>query len=127
MSILRTIYSWKIIKSADKSYNIMIMGHWAYAEVSVGIVVGCLPIMHKFGQHFGRKICGSFSHKSESVQSWSAESSTKANHMSKFTRYLAERSSGTVAADTGNEPFNPKAGLKGKYVTIDEHERTPSN
>jgi hypothetical protein len=55
-SILRTYYTWKTIKYADASYNVIIMGHWAWAEVSTGIVISCLPVFPKFVQHFGGKI-----------------------------------------------------------------------
>ena len=55
-SILRTFYSWKVAQSPDISYNVMLVGIWAWAEMAVGIIVSCLPIMPKFFQHFSPKV-----------------------------------------------------------------------
>ena len=55
-SILRTFYSWRVAQSPDISYNVMLVGIWAWAEMAVGIIVSCLPIMPKFFQHFSPKV-----------------------------------------------------------------------
>lgn len=34
----------------------MLVGIWAWAEMAVGIIVSCLPIMPKFFQHFSPKV-----------------------------------------------------------------------
>ena len=36
---------------------------WAYAELSLGTIASCLPVLPKFFRHFGPKIYGSFCHK----------------------------------------------------------------
>ena len=55
-SILHTYYSWKIYRSEDVSYNIVIVCFWATAEIAMGIIVSCLPVLPRFFQHYGPKI-----------------------------------------------------------------------
>ena len=56
MSIVRTYYSWQLAASPDKSYLLAVCGLWSSAELSVGVLIGCFPIMPKFFQHIGPKI-----------------------------------------------------------------------
>ena len=51
-SIMRTYYTLKFAQSPDISHNISIMGFWTWAEVAIGILICCLPIMPKFFHHF---------------------------------------------------------------------------
>lgn len=55
-SIIRLYYAISLAQSDDVTYNITLMGFWTYAELSVGIVCGCLPIFPKFLQTFGKKL-----------------------------------------------------------------------
>ncbi|ERF70422.1 hypothetical protein EPUS_04700 [Endocarpon pusillum Z07020] len=54
-SIMRTYYTWKVLKSPDVSYNVIIMGYWTIAEITTGIVVSCLPVMPKLFHHYTSK------------------------------------------------------------------------
>ena len=59
-SILRTYYTWVIVRSVDQSYNIARMAMWAMAELSIGVVISCLPVIPKFFQHMGPKLSSAF-------------------------------------------------------------------
>ena len=56
MSIVRTYYAWQLAASPDKSYLLAEYGLCSYVELSVGVLIGCFPIMPKFFQHIGPKI-----------------------------------------------------------------------
>ena len=67
---MRTYYSYQVPKSFDKSYNLELMGLWGWAELAIGIIVGCLPVTPKFFQHVGPKVLNVFASVSKSdVQS----------------------------------------------------------
>ena len=40
----------------DKTYHIMQMCLWNYAELATGVFISCLPVIPKFFQHVGPKI-----------------------------------------------------------------------
>ena len=75
-SSLRTYYTWKFSESPDISYNIVPVGMCAYAEVSTGLVISCLPVMPRFFQHICPKVSkslhsGSLSFKKTSTSDFS--------------------------------------------------------
>lgn len=66
-SILRTYYTFRIAQGPDVTFNIVVMGLGATAELSIGVVVSCLPVLPRFVRHFGPKITRSFSFHSTST------------------------------------------------------------
>ena len=50
-SILRTYYTARQIRALDVSYNIMLQGRWILAEMTLGIIISCSPVMPKFFRH----------------------------------------------------------------------------
>lgn len=61
-SILRLLYSSELIQvpSNNPAYQIDLdrLGLWAFAEIAIGIIVGCLPVLPKFSKHFASKRAG---------------------------------------------------------------------
>ena len=57
---MRTYYSYQVPKSFDKTYNLELMGLWGWAELAIGIIVGCLPVTPRFCQHVGPKVSNLF-------------------------------------------------------------------
>ncbi|KAL8691956.1 MAG: hypothetical protein Q9218_002918 [Villophora microphyllina] len=55
-SIIRTRYTFKMVQSSDTSYYLIIFGLWTWAEITIGIIVGCLPVMPKFVHTLRSKI-----------------------------------------------------------------------
>ena len=53
---MRTYYTWQLAASPDKSYLLAAHGLCSDAELSVGVLIGCFPIMPKFFQHVGPKL-----------------------------------------------------------------------
>ncbi|KAG8531295.1 uncharacterized protein KY384_002923 [Bacidia gigantensis] len=48
VSIVRTYYSFVVLESLDNTYVMMLNGFWAWAEMTIGILIACLPIMPRF-------------------------------------------------------------------------------
>lgn len=126
-SILRTYYTWKIVRSPDITYNMIIMGLWAYAEITIGIIVSCLPVFPKFFKHVGPKIYGTFSlgslsgtllrHKLRSTQN-----TDKTNTSSGIRQPFPRRGGENSIPKTWNDSYHSKAELKGEYITLDEYD-----
>ena len=53
---MRTYYSWKIRYSADFSYLLTIIDIWTSAEIAIGTVVSCIPVIPMFLRHTSPKI-----------------------------------------------------------------------
>jgi hypothetical protein len=59
------------------------MGYWAWAEMSTGIIISCLPVVPRFVQHFGRKYhhhCRPRAGSNPAQKSLSDDSKNKAGH-----------------------------------------------
>lgn len=125
-SIMRTYYTWKIVQSPDITYNLCIMGLWAYAEISIGIVVSCLPVLPKFFNHFGPTIYGSFSLRTWSVTLFRPKmrfigNTDKTGTSSGFRGPCTKRSGGNSIPETWNDS-NHSSELKGAYINLDKYE-----
>ena len=73
-SILRTYYTWKVDSEPDVSYNIVEMGLWTLAEVAIGVIVSCLPVLPRFFQDIGPKVCRAFSIETKPSSNLGSES-----------------------------------------------------
>ncbi len=51
----------------DITFNTIVMGLGGTAELSIGVLVSCLPVLPRFVQHFGPVIIRSFSFHSAST------------------------------------------------------------
>ena len=127
-SILRTYYTWKIINSPDITYNMIIMGLWAYAEITIGIVVSCLPVVPKFFKHIGPKIYATFSLGSMpgTLLRPKLRSTDKTNTSSRIRQHFTKRSGGNRIPETWNDSYHSKVELKGEYITLDEYDMRQS-
>lgn len=126
-SILRTYYSWKIYKSEDISYNMIIMGFWTYAEIAIGITVSCLPVIPRFFHHFGPKIRTLVlsRYKSSATsgnKSASTGSTPKIKTVPKLSDASTTRGRGTMASDPWD---NSTTHIKGDYITLDDYDERP--
>lgn len=55
-SIVRLYYAIRALETGDITYNIAMMGLWTHAEVAVGIICSCLPVLPIFFQTVWPKI-----------------------------------------------------------------------
>lgn len=63
-SVFRTYYSFRVAQDPDVTFNMIVMTLGASAEISIGIVVSCLPVLPRFSQHLGPKLSRAFSVRS---------------------------------------------------------------
>ncbi|KAL8895218.1 MAG: hypothetical protein Q9207_008255, partial [Kuettlingeria erythrocarpa] len=57
-SVVRLVYSIRVDRNQSSvQYQLTLnkQGLWAFAEISIGIIVGCIPLVHKFFKHFSSK------------------------------------------------------------------------
>lgn len=122
-SILRTYYSFQVSKSSDKSYNLELMGLWSWAELTIGIIVGCLPVIPKFFQHAGPRVFKILSFRSnyEIGPAHALKTRDEAPKTNRFT--IIQRPFTTYVRSSISEsltdPYSPQARLHGEYLTPD--------
>lgn len=47
-SVVRIYYAIRILKTGDMTYNFVVLGLWSHAEITFGIICGCLPVLPRF-------------------------------------------------------------------------------
>ncbi len=125
-SILRTYYSFQVSKSSDKTYNLQLMGLWAWAELAIGIIVGCLPVMPRFFQHIGPKVYQtlSFGFKNEISPAHGlkdAHKKAKANAFTKIQRPFATYIRPSVSRSL-TDTYSPETQFHDDCLTLDKLE-----
>ena len=60
--------------SPDTSYNVVPMGLWTFAELAIGFIISCLPVIPKFFQHISPKVSRALSVLSKSTKDSGIES-----------------------------------------------------
>ena len=118
-SILRTYYTWRTVKSSDTSWELLLMGLWSWAELSIGIIVGCLPALSKFFQHIGPKIHGSISGVLPGSEPCAAMDTSKAKALARVKKPFAKYGVGASVSDSWNDPYSPSAQLHDDYLVLD--------
>ena len=110
MSIIRTYYCWQLAASPDKSYLLAAYGLCSDAELSVGVLIGCFPIMPKFFQHIGPKLSEALSFRSkatsENGDNLGYRSMTPENHtLTKIKNPFSKYKVGSSIVDSCNDPY----------------------
>ena len=128
-SILRTYYAWQIVKSPDVTYNMLFMGLWAYAEISIGIIVSCLPVFPKFLKHINLKVfsVGSLSETGLRHKLPFIGNTDKTNASPGSGRPYGKPNGASNVPKMWNQSYQPESELKGAYITInDDMQQTKS-
>ena len=123
-SVMRTYYSFQAPKSSDRSYNWQLVGLWSWAELAIGIIVGCLPFTPKFVQHVGPKTLNilkivfrpkvSPAHK----QMTTTDKIPKENSMATYERPFAKYNVGSSIANSVTDPYVPQTRLHGDCLPL---------
>ena len=132
-SVVRTYYSYQVPKSSDKSYNLELMGLWGWAELAIGIIVGCLPVAPKFFQHVGPKVFNVFtfvtksdvqSDMSPTYDSKTTDEIPKTYSVTKFQRPFARYNVGSNTSESFTDPYYPQTRLDSDqlHLTASEHD-----
>lgn len=132
-SVWRTYYAWQIFQSRDISYNVVKMGLWTYAEIAIGTIVSCMPVLPKFFRHFSPKLYATFASKSKrGSSSGNPPPKSRSSVVVETPRNSAESSKRLFAKGNGgerdvsqiwNQAYHPSTvEVKGEYVTLDEYD-----
>ena len=126
-SIVRAYYTWVVVRDPDLSYGLVITCFCASAELTIGIIVGSLPVMPKFLKHVSVNVSKalSFASKSaiKSAQELEGESNApKANTMASIKRAFAKYKAGSDVTGSWGDLHYPRAENHGEYLTLTEFE-----
>lgn len=118
---MRTYYTWQLSYSPDKSYLMAVCGLWTDAELSVGIIVGCFPVMPKFFQHVRPKVYEAFSFWSKSTDTLCQDpkgrsKTSRADGLTQIKNPFAKYKIGLSVLKACDDPY---AQLHGDYHTLD--------
>lgn len=118
-SILRSYYTWRTVESLDTSWELLTMGLWTWAELSIGLIVVCLPVFPKFFNHIGTKVHRGTSESGPARDSSAAVSSPKVDVLARVKRPFAS------VSDSLNGRSSPRAQLHNEYVSLDGFDTPP--
>ena len=124
ISILRTYYTWRVIESHDVNWDLLPLGLWTWAELSIGIIVGCLPTLPKFIPHVGTKIHQLFGSGTGRAAS-AAALPPKANVLTSVRRPFGKYGFGQSITDSWNDPEMPRPQHREHYLVLDEFDAAP--
>ena len=128
MSIMRTYYIWQLAESRDKSYMLAAFGLWSDAELSVGVFIGCTPVMPRFFQHVGPKVSEAFSIRPKAVNAIGHDPKDRSrthtiNIIAKTKNPFAKYKFGSIITQSNIDPY---AQLHSEYHTLNESEALQS-
>ncbi|KAI9842653.1 MAG: hypothetical protein M1837_007020 [Sclerophora amabilis] len=118
-SITRLVYTYRLVQSKDVTYNTIVMGFWTLAEVAIGILCGCLPVLPKFFQVLGPKVHTALSSTFRTRESSSMPSNLK---VSRILNSATKRSGASDSPDPYNDPYHSRRELKSEYSPLDTPE-----
>ncbi|KAG6993742.1 hypothetical protein G7Y79_00051g086620 [Physcia stellaris] len=128
-SILRAYYASEIVKSHDISWNVSKMGLWTFAEVAIGTVVCCAPVLPKFFRHFGSKLYGTFSSKTKSGKDAQPQYShtvvpgQKSESSGPFKKLPSMDGGSSGLFEAKDLSYPSSAMVKGDYLTVDSYDK----
>lgn len=95
------------------------MGLWTWAELSTGIIVGCLPALPKFFQHVGPKIYRTIPGTGSGRNSGAAIDTPQVIALAKFKTPFAKYGVGPSVSESSNDPYSLRARLQEGSVILD--------
>ena len=119
-SILRSYYTWRTVESPDVSWELIPMGLWTWTEVSVGIIVGCLPAMPKFFAHIKRNMSQSIPKSGPKRESSAATDPPKAGAHVKEQGHFSKFGAISSISSSWNDTNNSSPRLHDGYLVLDE-------
>ncbi|KAL8784269.1 MAG: hypothetical protein Q9195_009105 [Heterodermia aff. obscurata] len=128
-SVIRTRATWQFVNSPDKSYFTVTEGVWAWAEITAGIFVSCVPVLPRFLQHVRSKVGKNLRFKFNPI-SWKLVTRSKdttdqsrAILNASASRRAMHRSAGRGAFENSAESEQSKYLAEGRYLELDDYDR----
>ena len=128
-SIVRAYYSWVVDRGTDESYNLGKLNICAAAELGIGIIVGCLPVLPKFLQYASVKVSKALSFASKTTgkprqdigqESKGQHNAPKANALTSIKRSFAKYNAGADVTESWSDRYHSRAKNHGDYLTLTE-------
>ena len=123
-SVLRTYYTWRVVESHDINWELLPMALSTWAELSIGIIVGCLPTLPKFIQHIGTKFNSKLSGSGTGRAASAVALPQKADVLVSVRRQFGKYGVGRSITDSLNDSGTPRAQHR-EYLVLDEFGTTP--
>ena len=122
-SVVRLYYSIKLTRSVDVAYRVTFIGYWTIAEVAMGIICSCLPIMPKLIQHLRVKASAKFSSfdSGSYVGGVSLRSLFKRSKSSQTASVASKGNTLDGSWDLGRHHSLPNQ-TRGEYYTLEDRE-----
>ena len=129
-SIARVFYTWKFANDADVSYNAGVMSLWAEAEMVIGIVVSCMPVLPRFFQAIAPNL--------HAVSALGARARTAVDHrpassgasdttpISMYDRPFFRPHGVDSSSKSWNDVYDPQTELRREYISLKEFDSAPS-
>ena len=114
---MRTYSTWRFVGSTDKSYELGRFGLWSTAELAVGIIAGCLPVMPRFVQHVGPKIHSGFS-TARSLHATDSDKTFPSTILTKIKNPAGKHGTGLGPSDADTLSYASQP--HGEYFMLDE-------
>ena len=124
-SVLRTYYTWRVVESHDINWELLPMGLWTWAEISIRIIVGCLPTLPRFIQHIRTKIDLKLSGSGPGRAASAVALPPKANVLASIRRHFGKYGVGRSITDSWNDPDMPRSQYREDYLILDNFDATP--
>ena len=124
-SVMRTYYTWQTVEARDTSWELLPMGYWTWTELSIGIIVGCLPTMPKFFQHIGPKIRRRSAGPGPEYGSSADVDTPKVNVLARFQKPFAKYGVGLSVSNSRNDSYTTRAEPRCEYLTHTEVDPSP--
>lgn len=128
MSVIRTKYSWRVTETTDASVSEIVMGLWTWAEIAIGILISCVPVLPKFLKHFGSKIGRYLTLGSRTPTARTSYNKhvnrvfAKVRGVYDSEKYFPQQCDRPNSLALSTEPEDSKGLPKGKYITLNDLE-----
>ena len=134
-SVVRTYYTYQVPRSSDKGYTEELTLLWGWAELAIGIIVGCLPVTAKFFRQFSPKVSEFFTFvskpdaRSDASTTYGPKNTDeipKTHSSPKFQRPFARYHVGTNISESFTESFYPQTQLDGDLLHLTANKLDPT-
>lgn len=121
VSIVRTYYTFKLVNSGDVTHNVVLLGFWSHAEIAIGIMISCFPVLPRLIQVFHSRARDAFSSRFKDSEMSFRETLTSRFSLASANCDRGKKSSGGLA-----DPYHSRTENSKKNSPSQEQKSTQS-
>ena len=121
VSIIRTYYTFKLVNSGDVTHNVVLLGFWSHAEITIGIMISCFPVLPRLIQVFHSRAHDAFSSRFKD-----SETSFRETLTSRFSLASAHFDRGKKSSGGVVDPYHSRTGSSKEKSPSQEQKSTQS-